>query len=141
MGVYDQEEVYDAIKAFLTASWTDCPIAWPNDPFTPPPSSPWVAFEMTSNLYGQQSIGASLQADNRWDEEGKIWLHVFVPAGAGEGPARGRAKALAALFRGKTLLNGALEFLDATIGMGEPGDDDGNTYRVSTDIDWRRMDA
>jgi hypothetical protein len=138
----DTEEVYDAIEAYVTSAWTHTPIAWPNKQFTQqnPPAS-WVAFQITGSLYGQQSIGASVQADNRWDEEGTIWFHVFVPTNSGESGARGRAKALAVLFRGKTLLENRLEFLDAAIGSGEPGDEDGNYYRVSVSIDWRLWEA
>jgi hypothetical protein len=103
--------------------------------------NPFVAVEMTGTLYGQESIGASHQADNRWDEEGVLWLHVNVPMGTGGLTARTYAKQLADLFRGLLLLNDSLEFKDAFIGRGQPGHEDGAYFRVSVFINWRRMDA
>lgn len=138
--------VFDAIRSFLTEHWTTTPIAWENE--TPPATVDaqgaaiaWVLVEMTGTLYGQMSIGASLQADNRWDEEGQLWLHVFVPKGTGGSLVRQHAKALADLFRGTRLVNDSIEFRDASIGMGEPGDEQGKWFRVSCNIEWRRMEA
>lgn len=134
--------VYDAIKAYLQAQWSTSPIAWENETFNKPePPAPWVMVEIAGDVYAQMSIGADEQADNRWDEEGVLLLHVFVPTGTGASAARGHAKALADLFRGATLLSDSLEFMDASIGMGQPGDDDGMWWRISVSIDWRRMDA
>lgn len=138
--------VYDAIRAELEASWTTIPLTFENEAFTPPTDGdgkpqPFVAVEMTGNLYGQQSIGAGDPGDNRWDEEGVLWLHIFVRSGTGGQTVRTYAKSLADIFRGKLLLGGAIEFMDASIGLGESGDDSANYYRVSVSIDWRRIDA
>jgi hypothetical protein len=38
-------------------------------------------------------------------------------------------------------MNGDLEFLDAFIGRGHPGAEDGSWYRVTTFLKWRRIDA
>lgn len=138
-------EVYDAIRGKLEAAWASTPIAWPNEDFARPEpgadQSHWVAVIMTGTLYGQESIGESVQADNRWDEEGILWLHVFSPVGAGERTQRQYCKQLADIFRGLTLLNGSLEFGDASIASGELGDDDGAWWRISVDVSWRRWDA
>jgi hypothetical protein len=152
--------VYDAIKAYLVgegstpAAFNSAPLQWENepaidttdpdtrgDPDNPAKPAPWVLVEMTGTLYGQQSIGANTQAANRWDEEGQLWLHVFVPTGSGGHTARHLAKTLADVFRGALLLNDNLEFMDAQIGMGEPGDEDGTWFRVSVSLNWRRMEA
>jgi hypothetical protein len=143
------DTVYDAVKAYLSAQWgSTTPIQWENggEPGDPPfakpePPAPFIAVELTGTLYGQQSIGAGAPADNRWDEEGILWIHVMVPTGSGASTARRHAKRLADLFRGTRLLGDSLTFGDARIGLGEPGDDDGNWYRISTDIEWRRMEA
>jgi hypothetical protein len=141
------QEVYDAIRAKLTDAWDATPIAWPNEEFTFPvrtdavPTPHWIAVIMTGTLYGQQSIGESAQADNRWDEEGILWLHTYSPSGAGEAVQRGYCKQLADIFRGLTLLDGSLEFGDAAIESGEIGDDNGAWWRISVSIEWRRMDA
>lgn len=131
---------YDATRAYLAGAWTETQIQWENESFVPPFDG-WIAMEMSGTLYSQQSIGADAQADNRWDEEGVLWLHCFVPTGTGTSTARRWAKQLADLFRGARLLDDDLEFMDAQIGMGEPGDEQGATYRISVVIDWRRVEA
>jgi hypothetical protein len=139
--------VFDAIRLFLdggpltpgTGAWTASHIRWENEPYDP--TAEFVDVEMTGTAYGQQSIGASRQKDNRWDEEGVLWLHVLVPVNTGGSLARTHAKSLADLFRGLTLLNGSLEFRDAFIGRGQTGFEDGAFYRVSVYVNWRRMDA
>ncbi len=132
--------VYEAIEAYLRANWTETPLQFENENFDIPSSREWVMVEMAGTVYGQQTIGADNQADNRWDEEGLLWLHVLVQAGSGSQLARRRCKALADLFRGALLLDDSLEFMDADIGIGAQGDDEGSTYRLSVSVDWRRME-
>lgn len=138
--------VADAIEAYLSANWAATPISFENQPFSRPASdngaaAPFIALEITGTLYAQQSIGESAQAANRWDEEGQLWLHVYVQTDTGSSIARRYAKQLADLFRGLRLVGDNLEFMDASIGMGQPGDDDGVYWSVSVEIDWRRFDA
>lgn len=143
--------VYDAIRGKLDPNqggvWTATSLSWPNEPFdTPQPGADgiqphWVAVIMTGTLYGQESIGETVQADNRWDEEGILWLHVFSPVGAGERTQRQYCKQLADIFRGLTLLSGNLEFLDASISSGELGSEDGAWWRLSVDVAWRHWNA
>jgi len=133
--------VYTAIKNYLIGAWSNCPIAWENEDFVrPEPPGPWILFEITGTMYAQQSIGDSPQSANRWDEEGVMWLHVFVPKGTGSVLARNYAKGLADLFRGAWLIN-SLEFLAAAIGEGAPADDMAVYWRVSVSIEWRHWDA
>lgn len=133
-------EVHDAIKAYLTSSWLTIPTRWENDVLDPLPAA-FLDVEMTGTAYSQQSIGASRQADNRWDEEGVLWLHVLVKVNTGASTVRAYAKSLADLFRGLRLMNDSLEFTDAFIGKGSPGHEDGMYFRVSVYINWRRMEA
>lgn len=135
--------VSGAIEAHLTTYWTTTPLALENDGVDrAEPIAAYVAMEIMGSYYDQQSIGADPQEDNRWDEEGTLYLHVFVPSGTGGQTARGHAKTLVDLFRGTRLLSDqSLEFLSASIGTGERGDDNGNYWRVSVSIDWRRWDA
>ena len=136
------DPVYDAIRAYVEANWTYAPIQWPNEVWDEPPNEPWVKFEIFSANYGQQSIGAQDQEDNRWDHEGHIWFHVMVPRGSGATNARGAAKSLANLFRGERLLGDQnLEFMDAIIGPGAPGDEEGNWTRTSVSVEWRHWEA
>ena len=131
--------VFDAIKTYLTANWVTTPIRFENEPFEL--DGPFVDVEMTGTFYGQMSIGASRQQDNRWDEEGVLWLHALVPINTGGSVVRTHAKQLADLFKGTKLLNESLEFRDAFIGRGQAGFEDGMYFRISTYINWRRMDA
>lgn len=136
------EVVYGAIKDYLTSAWTTSPIAWENETFDrPEPPAPWVLFEITGTMYDQESIGDSPQGANRWDMEGVLFLHVLVPKGTGSLTARQQARMLADLFRGLHLINDNLEFLQASIGEGNPGDQTGAWFRVSVSIDWRLSDA
>ncbi len=136
------DAVYDAVKAYLTAQWTVTPIRWENELFEKPePPSHWIAVALTGVLYGQQSIGASLQAANRWDETGSLWISVFAPIGVGASYARALAKQLADIFRGTTLLSGSLEFMDAVIGTNGPAPEEGNWFEILCSIEWRRMEA
>src|SRR6266436_4739329 len=138
-----------AIEDFLIANWATTPLllenkdkAQPGDITIPPATpAPFVAVNFTGRTYGQVSLGASLQKDNRWDEDGFIFLDVLVPKDWGSREARTYAKSLCDLFRGLTLLSGSLEFLDASIGEGQKGKYDGNYYLIPVDVAWRRIDA
>lgn len=132
--------VHDAIRTYLQSNWTTTSIRFENTALDPLPES-FVDVEMTGTAYGQQSIGASLQEDNRWDEEGVLLLHVLVKINTGGSTVRTYAMSLANLFRGLLLLNDSLEFRDAFIGKGQPGHEDGMYYRVSVYVNWRRMEA
>jgi hypothetical protein len=137
-----------AIEDFLVANWTTTPLLLENKATfesggTVPPATPaaFVEVSFTGKTYGQVSIGASLQKDNRWDEDGFLFLNVMVPKDWGSREARTYAKSLCDLFRGLTLLSGSLEFMDASIGEGEKGKYDGNYFMLPVDIEWRRMAA
>ena len=143
--------VFDAIRTYLdggpltpgTGAWQTIPIRWENEPLNPLPAA-FVDVEMTGTAYDRQTIGAFTAAhvdNNRWDEEGVLWLHVLVKINTGGSIVRTYAKSLADLFRGKLLLGDSLEFKEAFIGRGQPGHEDGNYYRVSVYINWRRMNA
>lgn len=132
--------VFDSVRSFLETNWTTTPLRFENEPFELD-GTPFVDVEMTGTAYGQQSIGASRQQDNRWDEEGVLWLHVLVPINTGGSLVRTYAKQLADLFAGQTLINGGLEFRDAFIGRGQTGFEDGGYYRVSVYQKYRWMDV
>jgi hypothetical protein len=136
------DAVYSAIRAYLEPAWTATPLAWENENFEMPVDGvgnrlPWVAVEITGNLYSQASIGAGSASANLWREEGLLWLHVFVPSGSGSLVARQYARQLADLFRGLSLSAGTLRFRDASIGRGQPGNEDGTVWGLSVSIDWQ----
>lgn len=147
------DAVYDAIKAYLQTPATVAgladsvtglvpPFRFENENFTKPdPPAPWIAVALTGVLYGQESLGATLQADNRWDESGHLWMPIFVEKGTGSSRSRQLAKMLADLFRGLTLINGSLEFRDAFIGEGGLAVEEGNWFKLPLVIEWRRVEA
>lgn len=146
------DPVFDAIQAYLgatsgTGAWdySVAPLLYENDGDAEPVGdvANWVAVLIDSELYGQQSIGAGIdQAGNRWDEEGTLWFHVFVPRGTKSREARRIARGLANMFRGKNnLIGGNLEFLDASMSSGDPGRENANYFLMSVSIGWRYIDA
>lgn len=149
------DPVFDAIQGYLgytdisNGSWVSgewdpalAVLLYENEGDGPPAGevSSWVQIVLDTHLYGQESIGAGTQAENRWDEDGTLWFHVFTPKGTGSREPRRLGKALANLFRG-TVLAGGLEFGDADMGAGDPGKENGNYYLLSVSIDWRVTDA
>lgn len=150
------DAVYSAVQDFLTVEANieslrngdtgQLPtFRWDNDDdFTKPDplNGEWIAVSMTGMLYGQESIGASRQADNRWDDGGKFWFSVFVASGSGAKRSLQIAYGLARIFRGLMLLSDSLEFGDAVISQGGPADpEDGNWHERPVGISWRQMDA
>lgn len=145
------DDVFDAIQTCLGTSqvageWdqTLAPLVYENETDGPPTGevSAWVLIVLDTELYGQETIGGGQDAgDNRWDERGTLWFHVFTPRGTGSRDARRIAKALANMFRGRRLLNDDLEFGDADMGAGDPGAENGNYYLLSVSLDWRRIDS
>lgn len=151
------DPVFDAIRTYLGApalgtdpaivgAWdfSIAPLVYENEGDGPPAGevAPWVAVILDTKMYGQESIGAGAdQAGNRWDEDGTLWFHVFTPRGTGSRDARRIAKGLANMFRGKLLLGNQLEFMNADMGAGDPGAENGNYYLLSVSLDWRLIDA
>lgn len=151
MAALPDDPVFDAIvsllgKAGAPGVWdfANAKLVYENETDGAPSGkpAPWVLVLLESTLYGQQSVGSGADIDeNRWDEDGRLWFHVFVPRGTGIRTSRNIAKALAQIFRGRTLLNGQLEFLDADLGAGDPGRENGNYHLTTVGIDWRVIDA
>ena len=113
-------------------------IHWPNEPFTEPdvaaiPVPLWLMVEISANLSAPIEIGGGV-----WQEDGSLWVHAFAPTGTGSLELRQLAKAVANTFRG--LPPGPVVYTGAEIGMGEPGDENGNWYRISTRIEYRYQD-
>lgn len=156
MPSFPYDDVFDAIREYLgytddNGNWVPgqwdtslAPLVYENETEGAPAGTvaAWVQVTLDTALYGQQTIGGGIDAGgNRWDEDGTLWFHIFTPKGAGSRDARRIGKGLANLFRGHTLLNGDLEFRDADMGAGDPGDENANYYLLSVSIDWRRTDA
>lgn len=145
------DDVFDAIQAHLGTAdvpgewdFNIAPLVYENETYESPGGDikPWVKVVLETQLYGQQSIGGGTDpGQNRWDERGTLWFHVFTRRGTGSREARRIAKALANLFRGQTLLDDDLEFGDADLGAGDPGEENANYYLISVSQDWQRVEA
>ena len=133
------DPVYDAIKAFLIANWTHTLFQWPDEDTADFGEDVVVKVELFANFYGQQSIGEPLQQNNRWDEDGTLWMFFVAPRGTSFTNVRGAAKAIANLFRGTTLIGGNLEFGDAAVGPAP--DQEGTAYLLSVSVEWRYINA
>ncbi|MDW7555381.1 hypothetical protein D9623_33620 (plasmid) [Azospirillum brasilense] len=127
--------VYDAIRAKVEADWSGTPVSWPNEAFDPPPGDHWIALEFEGRLWSQESIGGGDPAEERWDENGSIWVHSIAPIGVGERTQRLNATNFINMFRGTEI--GAIEFQDCEIAAGG-ADDDGAWWRITGRIDFVR---
>lgn len=136
------DTVYTAVHDFLVANWTTTPLVFENENAVPQTDSngapvPYVFVEMSGNFYEAASIGTGSDVTNLFREEGLVFIHVFVPSGAGSTLARTYAKTLVDLFRGLELSNGSLRFLQSSIGRGTPGDENGNWWRLGSSVTYQ----
>ncbi|MDQ1081444.1 phage tail terminator-like protein [Pseudoroseomonas cervicalis] len=128
--------VFEAVEALVDAEWTGTPVAKPNRAFAKP-QGPWIRFEVTGDIFQQQSIGAGAVArENLWRETGSVLVHLFVPAGDDTKPGRRLLRQFVDLLVGQEL--GAIEFTDASFGMGHAPEDDGNWWILPASIGWTR---
>ena len=130
-------QTFEPIEDFLRSQWTVTPLVFENEDFelTNEPEAV-VLVEIFGDLMDQASIGAETVAANRWRETGQLSLHVLVPRGGGTRQARKLSRQLYDLFRGQEI--GSIRFGTASIGAGEPGEMDGNYYRMTVTIDVER---
>ena len=110
-------------------------IEWPNEPFRQPEPSrgPWLSVESSGDVLAPIELG-----DGAWVEEGRLYVHVLVPAYSGSRVARELAKGVANAFRG--LGPAPTRYYGASIGAGQPDDVDGTTWRLTVVIDWKFQD-
>lgn len=148
------DEVYDAIVHYLGDGSVENPGQWNHDLaklyyentlFGPPPGdiAAWVKVVLDTEMYDQESIGADdgETNENRWDESGTVWFHVFTARGISSREARRIGKALANAFRGKRFLDDTLHFRGADLGAGDPGEENAGYYLLSVSIEWYREEA
>lgn len=130
-------QTFEPIEDFLRSQWTVTPLVFENEDFDLADEPEALVFvEVFGDLMDQASIGAETVEANRWRENGQLSLHVLVPRGGGTRHARQLSRKLYDLFRGQEI--GAIRFGTASIGAGEPGEMDGNYYRMTVTIDVER---
>lgn len=110
-------------------------LSWPNELFDKPePPAFWAAVEMTGDDLGPIEAGGN----GTWQEEGRLYVHLFTPAGFGTDDARAVGKQIAGLFRG--LGPRAVNYERASIGAGQTDDTDGTYWLMSVTVDWHYQD-
>jgi len=128
-------EAFDAFKDYLDGEWTGAPLVYENDLATLPDSpAAWVLVEVFGSFYAQETFGAP--GDNLWREGGQTDFHVMTPRDTGSRAGRIIASQLASLFREQG--PSGIRIIDMSIGAGEPGDGDGNYFRMSLTVNWQR---
>ena len=129
---------FDVVKARLDAEWSDTSVVYENENFELPDTPEiFVRVEVYGDFFNQISIGGGDEADdNLWREAGQLLMHVMAPSGTGSRAARVIAKQLVDLFRGYE--SAGVEFLNASIGASDPGEQDGEYFRMTASVNWRR---
>lgn len=111
-------------------------IEWPNEPFEQPDpaSGLWLSVEAVGDVLAPIEMGGG-----GWQEEGRLFVHVMVPAFSGSDAARVLAKQVANVFR----FTGPnpTRYFGASIGGGERADVEGTLWRLTVVIDWRFQDT
>lgn len=136
--------VESAVRAWVAANWTACPVTYENETFTQPEptgnsASPatWLLIEFEGQDYQQESIGSGGGAAERWVETGAVLVHSMIETNAGAVTARSNATAFAYLLRGLQL-PGDIRFRSMSIGNGGPGDEDGKWWALTLRAEWMR---
>jgi len=84
-----------SVESYLSAAWTDTPIAYDNVTFTPPEDGRYVV----ASLEPGESRTAALGTPVTIRTEGRIVIDCRVPKGVGSAGALAMADQIAALFR------------------------------------------
>lgn len=103
-------DIREAVAAAFTAA--SVPLQHPNGR-SPEPNSLglWGAYQIQEFSQDQESFGNP--GANAWRHRGEVDIHLFGPAGAGEGVLLSVAGAIAAAFRGA--IHGAVTFTSAAV--------------------------
>ncbi len=99
-------DVRQAIEAWFEAGYSETPVAWPSQDFTPPDASDWVRF----NLAWSPAIEDTVGEDGTNDVPGFVEVQLFAPAGRGAGPLMERANRIRALFDHAEIEGGVVRF-------------------------------
>lgn len=136
-----------AIRARLVAGWTTTRITYQNEqPAAPwPPVDgndgllPWVNLEVVGT--GSEIVGQGTPGNHAWRYDGLIYVHVFVPVGAGETLAGQYADQIGEIFRNARFYDDVqdgcyVRSWSPRQDGGGSGDDDGNWFRVTCTVDF-----
>lgn len=133
-----------AIRQLLVDGWLTTRITYQNEaPGTPwPPVGvdgfpvPFINLEVATLASAMR--GAGVPGKQTWLTDGFIYVHVFVPTGAGDAQATEYATAIGEIYRAKVFYLAAPGCYVRTwaprIDGGGSSDDDGNWFRVTMSV-------
>lgn len=129
-------ETFDVIREHVDAEWSaeDAPVSWPNEPFARP-NGLWLKIDISSDIFGLQSIGGGSPKANYWRESGQLLIALHIPAGQRTSTGRIMLRRFCDLFRGLDI--GPVTFRDVQAGPGGEMDD-GSWFILPAAIDWQR---
>lgn len=132
-----------AVRAALEAGWALTRKAYPNEvpdePWPPkavvpgsafPQLQPWVFLEVLT-MPGQSIRGVGLPGDQISQTDGMIYVHVFVPAGTGDGLPADYAEQIGELFRAKVLYRADGCYLRTWVPRVDEGGDAGAASEIA----------
>lgn len=124
-----RKAVVDAVRDYLTANWTACPVVEANTTSrAPADGSSFIVLTFPVTNSDQLTFGAP--GANYWRDEGAFRLLINVPRDSGADQALEWADALADLFRGKRI-GGVLMTAAPSAPALDDRNDDGKFWSVS----------
>lgn len=126
---------FASLEDYIRSYWQATPVVFENEgfPLSDEPSA-FVFVEIFGDFLSQESFGTP--GDNLWRETGEIRGHILVPNGTGSRQARQLASEFVGLFQ-EIEVEG-VRFRDMSVGAGDPGEGDGNYWRMTTSVSWER---
>jgi hypothetical protein len=126
---------FNDAKARIQAANLGVPVSWPNTVFRKPsPPGPWLSVDITSHVLAPIELSGGM-----WQEEGTLYVDVFVPNGTGSDAARTLAKNVSNLFRGQ--YSGPIIYNGGSIGNGTITEQDGMWWVITVTVAWRYQDS
>ncbi|ONG53450.1 hypothetical protein BKE38_12100 [Pseudoroseomonas deserti] len=119
-------------RSRIEAAQVGVPIEWPNEPFEPPTEGDRL--HLVVEMAGHVTEPAEMGQDGVWLEDGTLYMHVLIKAGAGSLRALVLAKHMVGLFRG--LPPGPMAYRRASIGAGHRPEKDGEWWCLTASVDW-----
>lgn len=124
---------FDDARALLTAANLGYPIQWPNEPWTQP-ATMWISFGMTGD-----SLMPIEMNGGAWQEDGRLFCHIYTPANQGSRLARQLAKTITNVFR--NLGARPVVYHNASTGEGLADDVAGSWWALSVMVEYRVQDV
>lgn len=130
---------YAAIKnrvatQWAATAWSSVPIYYRNERFElPDEPTPFIVIEVLTYYEKLAAFGGGRGA-NEWEDQGSIFVRVFVPVDQGEETAMAIRDAISTIFRGQRFDN--VSCFGVVPAGGDSKADDGNYYEVAAVVEF-----